>query len=49
MAGEAVVALMGLGVAEALARRHVEQALARLGEDGSISDLIKAALQEIGR
>jgi Holliday junction DNA helicase RuvA len=49
MAGEAVVALMGLGVAEALARRHVEQALARLGEDCSISDLIKSALQEIGR
>ena len=49
MAGEAVVALMGLGVAEALARRHVEAAHARLGEEASISDLIKAALQEIGR
>ena len=49
IAGEAVAALMGLGVAEALARRHVEAALARLGEDCSISDLIKAALQEIGR
>ncbi|MBN9318760.1 MAG: Holliday junction branch migration protein RuvA [Caulobacterales bacterium] len=49
IAGEAVVALMGLGVAEALARRHVEAALARLGDDASISSLIKAALQEIGR
>jgi Holliday junction DNA helicase RuvA len=49
VAGEAVVALMGLGVAEPIARRHVETALARLGGGANISDLIKAALQEIGR
>ena len=48
-AGEAVAALLGLGVAEAVARRSVEQASLRLGEDAEIAALIKAALQEIGR
>ena len=48
-AGEAVSALMGLGVAEVVARRTVEQAAARLGEDAEVSALIKAALQELGR
>jgi Holliday junction DNA helicase RuvA len=47
--GEAVAALMGLGVAEAAARRVVEQAAIRLGEDAPERDLIKAALQELGR
>lgn len=47
--GEAVAALMGLGVVEAQARRHVEQALARLGEGADERALIKAALQELGR
>ncbi len=47
--GEAVAALMGLGVAEASARRVVEQALERLGEDAHEADLIKAALRELGR
>ena len=48
-AGEAVSALMGLGVAEAVGRRTVEQAVLRLGEDADVAALIKAALQEIGR
>jgi Holliday junction DNA helicase RuvA len=47
--GEAVAALMGLGVAEVVARRAVEHAGQRLGEDPAIPALIKAALQELGR
>ncbi len=47
--GEAVAALMGLGVAEVIARRTVEQASLRLGEGAEIPALIKAALQELGR
>jgi len=47
--GEAVAALMGLGVAEPAARRVVEQASLRLGEDSEAPALIKAALQELGR
>ena len=47
--GEAVAALMGLGVAEPMARRVVEQATLRLGEDSEAAVLIKAALQELGR
>jgi Holliday junction DNA helicase RuvA len=49
VAGEAVAALMGLGVAEAAARRVVEQAVVRLGEDAEPPAVIKAALQELGR
>jgi holliday junction DNA helicase RuvA len=49
VAGEAVAALMGLGVAEAVGRRAVEQAVTRLGEDAEISAVIRAALQELGR
>ena len=49
VAGEAVAALMGLGLAEAVARRVVEQAVARLGEEADVSAVIKAALQELGR
>jgi len=49
VAGEAVSALLGLGVAEASARRVVEQAVLRHGEDAEISAVIKAALQELGR
>jgi holliday junction DNA helicase RuvA len=48
-AGEAVAALMGLGVAEPQARRLVEAAALRLGEDAEAAALIKAALQELGR
>jgi len=48
-AGEAVAALMGLGVVEAAARRVVDQAAIRLGEDAAEPALIKAALQELGR
>jgi Holliday junction DNA helicase RuvA len=47
--GDAVAALMGLGVAEQAARRVVEQASTRLGEDAGEPALIKAALQELGR
>ena len=47
--GEAVAALMGLGVAEPTARRVVEQAVLRLGEEAEPPALIKAALQELGR
>jgi len=48
-AGDAVAALMGLGVAEVAARRVVDQALIRLGETAPETALIKAALQELGR
>ena len=48
-AGEAVAALMGLGVAEITARRVVDQASLRLGEAAGEAALIKAALQELGR
>ena len=47
--GEATAALMGLGVAEVVARRTVEQASLRLGEGAELPALIKAALQELGR
>jgi Holliday junction DNA helicase RuvA len=49
VAGEAVAALMGLGTAEAPARRVVEQALAKMGEGAALPAVIKAALQELGR
>ena len=47
--GEAVAALMGLGVAEVNARRVVEQASLRLGDEATVQALIKAGLQELGR
>ncbi|MFZ5684668.1 MAG: Holliday junction branch migration protein RuvA [Pseudomonadota bacterium] len=47
--GEAVAALMGLGIAEPQARRVVESAALRLGEEAEPPALIKAALQELGR
>jgi Holliday junction DNA helicase RuvA len=48
-AGEAVAALMGLGVAEVNARRVIDQASLRLGEEAEVAVLIKAGLQELGR
>ncbi len=48
-AGEAVAALMGLGVAEVAARRVVDLAAARMGEEVDEARLIRAALQELGR
>jgi Holliday junction DNA helicase RuvA len=48
-AGEAVAALLGLGLAEAAARRAVEHASLRLGDDAAPAALIKSALQELGR
>ena len=47
--GDAVAALMGLGVAEVTARRAVDQAAIRLGDGAEAPALIKAALQELGR
>lgn len=47
--GEAVSALLGLGMAEVNARRAVDQALIRLGDDADLSAVIRAALQELGR
>ena len=49
IAGEATAALMGLGVAEPSARRAVDAALQRLGEDAALPAVIKAALQETAR
>ncbi len=40
---------MGLGVAEPAARRVVDQAVLRLGDQAGEAALIKAALQELGR
>jgi Holliday junction DNA helicase RuvA len=48
-AGDAVAALMGLGVAEPQARRVVEAAASRLGDEAASPALVKAALQELGR
>jgi Holliday junction DNA helicase RuvA len=47
--GDAVAALMGLGVAEVNARRVVEAAAIQLGEEATVQALIKAGLQELGR
>lgn len=47
--GDAVAALMGLGVAEVNARRVVEAAAVQLGDEASVQALIKAGLQELGR
>lgn len=49
LTGEAVAALLGLGVAEINARRAVDQALIRLGDGADLSAVIRAALQELGR
>ncbi len=49
LTGEAVAALLGLGVVEVNARRAVDQALIRLGEGAELSAVIRAALQELGR
>jgi Holliday junction DNA helicase RuvA len=40
---------MGLGTAEVVARRLVDQAVLRLGQDAAETALIRAALQELGR
>lgn len=47
--GEAVAALLGLGIAEMNARRAVEVALEAKGEDAGLSAIIRAALQELGK
>jgi holliday junction DNA helicase RuvA len=48
-AGEAVSALMGLGIAEASARRAVDQVLIRMGDEAEVSAVIRGALQELDR
>jgi Holliday junction DNA helicase RuvA len=47
--GEAMSALMGLGWPELVARRAVDQASLRLGEDAREAELIRAALQDLGK
>ncbi|MEN5230376.1 Holliday junction branch migration protein RuvA [Brevundimonas naejangsanensis] len=47
--GEAVAALLGLGIAEVNARRAVDHALTKLGEDAELPLVIRTALQELGR
>ncbi|MNH98866.1 Holliday junction ATP-dependent DNA helicase RuvA [compost metagenome] len=47
--GEAVAALLGLGIAEVNARRAVDHALIKLGEEAELSAVIRAGLQELGR
>lgn len=49
VAGEAVAALLGLGIAEVNARRAVDHALTKLGEDAELPLVIRTALQELGR
>lgn len=47
--GEAVAALLGLGIAEVNARRAVDHALIKLGEEAELPLVIRTALQELGR
>jgi len=49
VSGDAVAALMGLGIAEILARRAVDQTLTAEGSDVDLSTLIKLSLRELGR
>ena len=49
LTGEAVSALLGLGMAEVNARRAVDQALIKLGDEAELSAVIRAALQELAR
>jgi Holliday junction DNA helicase RuvA len=49
VSGEAVSALMGLGIGEPQARRAVEHAQSHLGDDAELPAVIRAALKEIGR
>ena len=49
VSGDAVAALMGLGIDEILARRAVDQTLTAEGSDVDLSTLIKLSLRELGR
>ena len=49
VSGEAVSALMGLGIGEPQARRAVEHAQSHLGDEAELPAVIRAALKEIGR
>lgn len=46
VSGEAVMALVALGIAESAATKSVEKATSRLGDDPSVQELIKTALRE---
>lgn len=47
--GDAVLALIGLGIAEPLARNAVEQAASELDPEADLRGLIKQALKHVGR
>ena len=49
VSGDAVAALMGLGIAEILARRAVDQILTAEGPGVDLSTLIRLSLRELGR
>lgn len=49
ISGDAVAALMGLGIAEPLARRAVDQTLASEGPGVNLPTLIRLSLRELGR
>jgi Holliday junction DNA helicase RuvA len=49
ISGDAVAALMGLGIAEPVARRAVDHVASAEGPDVDLSTLIKLSLREIGR
>lgn len=49
VSGDAVAGLMGLGVAEAVARRAVDQVLAEQGVEIELATLIRLSLRELGR
>jgi Holliday junction DNA helicase RuvA len=49
ISGDAVAGMMGLGIAEALARRAIDHVLATEGPDVDLSTLIKLSLKELGR
>jgi holliday junction DNA helicase RuvA len=49
MAGEAVSALMGLGMAEMQSRLAVDKALKDLGPEAELKDVIRASLKALGK
>ena len=49
VAADAIAALLGLGIAEILARRAVDQTLDSHGPEIELSTLIKLSLRELGR
>jgi Holliday junction DNA helicase RuvA len=49
VSGDAVAALMGLGIAEPAARRAVDHVSATEGPEVDLSTLIKLSLRELGK